>query len=87
MSERKGNVRFVRSEDCRAQHVLLELALFGEDRRAGMVKDLSDIKNYMSELKEEAKNKRRETLKWKLTAFSFAFTILGFLIQLGISKL
>jgi len=87
LSERKGNERFVRTDDCIKQHTRLELALFGQDGRAGMVKDLSDIKNYVSELKEEGKNKRKETLKWKLAALGFAFTLLGFLANNVLSKL
>jgi hypothetical protein len=40
MSEKKDNPGFVRVADCRERHGKLELALWGDDGRGGMVKAL-----------------------------------------------
>jgi len=56
MPRRKNNSpAFVRVDDCRERHGFedkkiqkMELALFGEDGRGGMVADISEIKNKLT---------------------------------------
>jgi len=94
MSSKKGADRFVLAEDCVKQHTRLELALFGKDGREGMVKDMSDIKFFISEQtkrndedKQDQKDKRTTLLRYKLATIGFAFTLLGFLANYALSKL
>jgi len=57
---------FVKVEDCRDRHQKIEMAMFGEDGRGGMVKDIGDIKNYMESHKESGRG-------WK----QFGYTLLS----------
>lgn len=58
MAEPKGKSIFVRIEDCLKIHIQtnermhkFDLALFGEDGRAGMVKDIADIRSDLAIIK------------------------------------
>lgn len=74
MTDKEDNPGFVRIVDCRERHSKIELALFGEDLRGGMVKDIGDIKNYIEqtgvEHKEEKKEKKEGSKAWKALVFS-----------------
>jgi len=70
MSEKKENPGFVRVADCRDRHGKLELALWGEDGRGGMVKDIGEIKVYMTQQSEGSKEKKEQSKAWKAIVFS-----------------
>jgi len=94
MSTKRGNSRYVLAEDCTKAHGRIDLALWGEDGREGMVRDINEIKDFMKEQtkyreeeKEAQKEKRKNLLKWKFAAVGFAFALLGFVLQYALSKL
>lgn len=43
---------------CDKKHGKIDLALFGEDGRGGIVKDITDIKNFMDDSKTKSKESR-----------------------------
>ncbi len=87
MTEKKDNPGFVRVVDCRERHSKIELALFGEDLRGGMVKDIGDIKNYIeqagAEHKEEKKEKKEGIRAWKAVVLSIIGGAVVALINYG----
>jgi hypothetical protein len=93
MCSKKSPDRYVLEEDCVKQHTRLELALFGQNGRAGMVKDVSDIKAFIGiqtkrneEEAQDKKVKRESLLRYKLVIVGFAFTLVGFIAQYLLSK-
>jgi len=82
--ERKHNpssARRVTLAECFQRHKKIDLALWGKDGRGGMVKDLGDIKNTLTDLvsaQAETKTKKRD---WRLLGFTIlASTITGLII-------
>ena len=75
-----GSARSVTVAECFQRHEKIDLALWGKDGRAGIVKDIGDIKNFISNLvqkESEAKTKGRD---WRLLGFA----VLGSIITGGI---
>ena len=66
---------------------IVKKALVGDDFRHGIVKDVADIKSQMIDFKNTQKEKRETSLRWKLAAAGFAFTLLGILLQEVLSHL
>ena len=86
MSRRKiiDEPDYVLKNDCNRQHAKIDLALFGVDGREGMVKDITDIKNFMADqvcLNKEERNTKQEekteVKKRKRDYRSFVFAVLG----------
>jgi len=73
--------RHVTLGECLQRHEKIDLALFGADGRGGMVKDIGDIKNKLTDLlntQAEAKTKKRD---WRLLGFVIlGSTITGLII-------
>jgi len=85
MSKRKKDdpPLFVRIEDCREKHLKvdkIELALFGEDGRGGMVNDISKIKNYINGHKESGRG-------WKNLGFTIVGGLTIFVISYVLSRI
>jgi hypothetical protein len=82
---------FVRLEDCREKHSKLDLALFGPDGRGGMVKDVGEVKNTLtniqktlSEKKLEEKEERHTLRNWFLGLASGAIiALIGYVLGHG----
>ena len=89
MTDDKDNPGFVRVADCRERHGKIELAFWGPDGIAGMVKDIADIKNYIEQADAERKEKKMETKEgikaWKALALSIiggaVVAIINFIIR------
>ena len=77
MTEKKDNPGFVRVADCREKHNKIELALFGEDLRGGMVKDIGDIKNFMEQYGTEHTEEKQQKKKGFDARRAFIYSILG----------
>lgn len=60
--EKDNPITFVRVEDCRERHGIIQRALFGDDMRGGIVKDIGDIKSDMRVVKDKINNIKKE--KW-----------------------
>jgi len=63
-------------------------ALVGQNLTGGLVKQMSDLSNKVTNLitqreeeKSEKKEKHEETLKWKMAALGLAASFLGFLLE------
>jgi hypothetical protein len=71
---------YVVKTDCLRQHGKIDLALFGPDGRGGMVKDMTDIKNFMSDQTQNNTEQKTETRTKKHDYRSFIFAIVGGII-------
>jgi hypothetical protein len=94
MSEKKDNPGFVTHVECTATMLpllediaMIKKALIGEDMKGGIVKDFNDMKNDISDIKDNQTEKKVQRDKWKWTSIGLAFTIVGFLVKYGLDKL
>lgn len=65
---------YMLKNDCQNIHEKIDRALWGQDGRGGMVKDIGDIKNFMEQSgsahKEEKQEKKEGVKAWKALVFS-----------------
>lgn len=95
MSRRKFDVsECVTKDDCNRVHAKIDLALFGADGRGGMVKDVTDIRNFMKDQnqlnkndKAEQEEENAETKTKKHDYRSFLFAIVGGVIVAAVNYL
>jgi len=89
-SESKDNP-FVSAETCNQRHGKISLALFGQDGRGGMVKDVGDLKHIQREIlkslkhvekqrQEEKTAKEKEQKEKKRDYRGFLYSLVGGLI-------
>ncbi len=92
-SRREERSRYVLVEDCSKSHRRIDLALFGEDSRGGIVKEINEIKEFMRRQEEYQKNnkelrkeKRETSLRWKLLTVGSVCGLVSFVIEYILNK-
>jgi len=76
-NDNPGPARCVTAPECFQRHEKIDLALWGEDGRGGIVKDIGDIKNSISSfLKKEAEEKTKGR-DWRLLGFAILGSVLA----------
>ena len=87
MSDQKDNPGFVRVADCRDAHNKINLALWGLDGRAGMVKDIADIKHFMEQSGSEHKDEKQEKKEGSKALKAFFYSVIGGAIVAAVNYL
>jgi len=82
--ERKHNssaTRRVTIAECLQRHEKIDLALWGSDGRGGIVKDIADIKNKLTDLLNRQSETKTKSRDWRLLGFAIlGSTITGIII-------
>ena len=91
-SETKENPGHVTLQACNLKHAKIDMALFGEDGRGGVVKDIGDIKSdqriikkSLKSMEENRTSDKEEDKKKKRDWRGFLYSVIGGVIVAGAS--
>lgn len=84
-SETKDNPGHVTVTACNLKHAKIDLALFGPDGRAGIVKDIADISSSLKSVEEWRKSEVEQEKTKKRDWRGFLYSVIGGIIVAGAS--